>query len=164
MSEWIKHIADRIKEVDHEAALKLHAEARRKGILGSKGPEFYRKTVEAIQRDLNALEEQLKENSTNFPTAAVLTNQVLASITRQACPFVGATLQLMMQQEQIVLTGSTGNPAQGIAMRQHSQTLRFEIGENESVFVAEPFGEKSKKFPHPDELAKHIVELLFNPA
>jgi hypothetical protein len=43
------------------------------------------------------------------------------------------------------------------------QAPRFEIGENEGVFVAEPFGEKGKKFHHPDELAKHIIELLFSP-
>ena len=66
MSEWIKHLADRIKEVDHAAAIKLNAEAHRKGILGTKGPEFYRDTVAALQRDVKGIEDHLKEDITNF--------------------------------------------------------------------------------------------------
>jgi hypothetical protein len=162
MSEWIKHLASRIKEVDHEAAEKLHADARRKGILDAKGPVFYKETVTAIQRDLKLMEEDLKEDVTGFPTTVSTPNAVLATIGRQACPFVTATFQLMMPQEQIVLSGSTGNPVKGIAVRQHGLTFRFEIGENDGVFVAEPFGEQSKKFHHPNQLAEHIVKLLFS--
>jgi hypothetical protein len=115
-----------------------------------------------MQRDLKIMEDDLKDNAASFPTSISMSGPVLSSISRQACPFVGATLQLMIQQEQMTLTGTTGNPTQGSAARQHSMAFRFEVGENDGVFVVEPFGENSKKFHHPDELAKYIIELLFN--
>ena len=85
----------------------------------------------------------------------------MATITRQACPYVQASLQLVMQREEIALSATTANPAQGIAPQQHSANFRFEIGENDGLYTVQVFGEKTKKFHHPDQLSEHIVKLLF---
>jgi hypothetical protein len=169
MSEWIKHLARQIQEKDREAAKDIKAGERRQHIVNEQGPVFYKEMIGALDRDIKSLTEDLAADITSFPTTmqaqgdpGVPNGPVY--ITRQACPAVSANLSLEISQEQISLSYLKINPGP-IAEGQEHQYLpvifRFEVGEYDGPYVVAPFGENPKTFQTPDQLAKHIMELLF---
>jgi hypothetical protein len=152
--EWIQKIADEIKHKEHGPAEQAAKAQRHQHILTTKGKIFFEELIASLREDIDELKAALKGDITDAPTSiqgSMLTN---LTITRTQFPQVQANISYAHDR---ITLGQQLQSGQNRAI-----SYSFHVGEGEGISVREMFGENVKHFNHPNELAKHIMELLFS--
>ncbi len=153
--EWIQQLADDIKRKDHDAAERLAREEHRRQTLTLKGEQFYDGLIRAITDDVAELNAALEGDITASPIAVNGVGERTHKVHRARFPMVQA--QLRYELEGVALNYSRS----GSQSSSRSATYNFQVSANDVVSIREHAGEKPRSFEQPEDLARHLVELLF---
>lgn len=162
--DWIRNLADRIKEVDHDAAKRPISDASKAELMQTAGLAFFNGTAASIERMLVRLRSELRGDITEGSIEVQHRKSDLTlKIHRPAYPFFAASLVFEPENERIRFTYAKANPARISeieAIPSKDNSFLFLLGTHNVLHLVEAYS--CKKFFSPDELAQHVVETLFS--
>jgi hypothetical protein len=161
---WIEQLAADIKEKDREAANAYGREQHRLGVVSAKGHAFFAVVAQELEGTFSEIKAQLQGDVTSSETSIETNgvNQVMMS--RSRFPWFDAVLKY--EQSTIVLDYAQGK---GVAVdpkiagktERQVTVYTFAVTPEDVLLVEEGFGEHPKRFAEPEDLARHITEILF---
>ncbi len=163
--EWIEKLADDTKHKGRDAAEAYGRQLHRSGIIADQGKAFFTALILCLEQDFAEMRAQLQGSAVSCETSVQRNSPSEVRLTRSRFPWFDATLK--HSAEDIVLEHEQGR---GVANEQltHSSTDRqtahfsFQVDSADRMLVSESFAETQRQFARPEDLARHIVELLFH--
>jgi hypothetical protein len=161
---WIEQLAENIKQKDREAANAYGREQHRLGVVNARGHEFFAVVAQALEVDFSEIKARLQGDVTASETSIETNgfNQVM--MARSRFPWFDAVLKY--EQATIVLDyaqgkGVGGDPKIASSIGRQVTVFTFAVAEDDALSAEEGFGEHPKGFTEPEDLARHIMEILF---
>ena len=159
---WIEQLAADIKEKDREAANAYGREQHRLGVVNAKGHEFFAVAAQALEVNFSEIKAQLQGDVTASETSIETNGVNQVMMARSRFPWFDAVLKY--EQSTIVLDYAQGKGVAGdptIVVGRQMMVFSFAVTPEDVLLVEEGFGEHPKRFAEPEELARHITEILF---
>jgi hypothetical protein len=158
--EWIENLAQDIKQKKHEAAEDYGREQHNTGIIADLGMPFFTTLVSCLEEDIAEIRRQLQGDLTSSDTTVQVINGNDVKLTRSRFPWFDA--HVTHQDANIILDyakdrGVAGDPN----LDRKNVHFAFNVAKDDDFSVQEAFSENPRRFQTPEELAKHIIELLF---
>jgi hypothetical protein len=158
--EWIANLAQDIKQKNHEAAEDYGRAQHEAGIVTNLGMPFFTAFVASLEEDVAEIRSQLQGDVTSADTAIQTSGPNAVKLTRSRFPWFDA--HIIYQDANITLDyvkgrGIAGDPS----IDRKTAQFAFHVAEDDTMSIQEAFGENPKQFNQPEELAKHITQLLF---
>lgn len=158
--DWIEDLALDIKQKNHEAAENYGREQHVEGIITAQGMPFFTALVSCLEGDVAEIRHQLQGDLTSSDTTIQSVSPSAVKLTRSRFPWFDA--HLTHQGANIVLDyakarGVAGDPN----FDRRSVHFAFDVASDDSFSIFEAFSDNPRRFQTPEELAKHIIELLF---
>jgi hypothetical protein len=162
--EWIEQLAGEIKEKGREPAETYGRQQHQAGIIDAEGKVFFLGLVASLEQDFSEIRSQLQGSAVSAETSVVKDGPAQVKLVRSRFPWFDAVLQ--HNDADIALDYVQGRGVAGeqtLATSADRQTVHYslQVDPLDRLSVAEAFGDTPLKFEKPEELAKHIVELLF---
>jgi hypothetical protein len=159
--EWIESLAQEIKQAHHEAAEKYGRDQHYAGIVSTAGKDFFMLHVRCLQENVDAIRHQLQGDSTAAEMAVDTVRADEIHISRARFPCVDA--RLTHHEDRITLDyikdpGIQGDPK----LDRTTRTYAFQVGADDILYVQDAFADQPGRYEKPEELARHITELLFS--
>ena len=159
-TEWIANLAQDIRQKGHEAAENYGKAQHRAEIITTQGKPFFTAFVVNLEEDVTEIKRQLQGDVTSSDTLFNTVSPTEVKLTRSRFPWFDA--RVTHQDPNIVLDyakglGTAGDPA----IDRKTCHFTFQVADDDALSLQESFSENPISFRHPDELARHIVELLF---
>jgi hypothetical protein len=159
-TEWIANLAQDIRQKGHEAAENYGKAQHHAEIITTQGKPFFTALVVSLEGYVTEIKRQLQGDVTSSDTLFQTVNPAEVKLTRSRFPWFDA--RLTHQDPNIVLDyakglGTPGDPA----IDRKTCHFTFQVADDDALSLQQSFSENSISFHHPDELARHIVELLF---
>lgn len=160
--EWITNLAQDIKQKDHEAAELYGRQQHQEAIVTAEGQAFFTAVLISLEDNLNEVKRQLQGDATASETTFHTINPTEVQLTRSRFPWFDA--RLTYRNSSIILDYAKGLGVAGDPTIDR-QTLHFafHVAPDDTLSLEEAFGDNPRPFHHPDQLARHITELLFQP-
>jgi hypothetical protein len=160
--EWIANLAQDIKQKGHEAAESYGRSQHQAEIATTQGKQFFTDFVISLEDDVNEIKRQLQGDATSSDTIFQTITPAEVKLTRSRFPWFDA--RITHQDPIIVLDyakglGVAGDPT----LDRKTCHFAFHVDDDDVLSVHESFGDNPRQFHQPEELARHIVELLFQP-
>ena len=158
--EWIENLAQNIKQKNHEAAEDYGREQHNAAIIADLGMPFFTTLISCLEEDFAEIRRQLQGDLTSSDTNVQIVNGNDVKLTRSRFPWFDS--HVTHQEDNIVLDyaktrGATGDPN----FDRKTVHFAFHVAKDDSFSVQESFNDNPRSFQTPDELARRIVELLF---
>jgi hypothetical protein len=158
--EWITDLAQEIQQKGHDTAENYGRSQHLSEIITTQGKPFFIAFVISLEGDVNEIRRQLQGDVTSADTIFQTVSPTEVKITRSRFPWFDA--RITHQDPIIVLDyakglGVAGDPA----LDRKVCHFDFRVADDDTLSLQESFGEDPRQFHQPDELAQHIVELLF---
>lgn len=160
--DWIENLAQDIKQKNHDAAEDFGRQQHKAGIIADLGMPFFATLVSCLEEDVAEIRRQLLGDLTSADTALQIVNVNAVKLTRDRFPWFDA--HLVHHDANIILEyakdrGIGGDPN----LDRKTVHFTFEVGADDAFSVEQSFSETPRSFHTPEELARHIIELLFQP-
>jgi hypothetical protein len=159
---WIEELAAEIKGKDREAANAYGREQHRLGVVNARGREFFGRVAQTLEANFSEIKAQLQGDVTSSETSIESNGLDHVTMARSRFPWFDAVLRY--EQSTIVLDYAQGKGVAGdpksVAERQVT-VFSFAVTGEDRLLVEEGFGEQPKRFAEPEDLARHIMEILF---
>ena len=161
---WIEQLADNIKQKNHIAAEDFGRAQHYAGIVATQGKEFFVALVLSLQENVDDLRSQLQGDLTSSETRVQTTKADEVKVTRTRFPWIDA--RLTHHDETITLDyakglGLPGDPA----LDRKTRAFAFHVAPDDTLSVRDAFpdtySEPPREYPHPEDLARRITEILF---
>jgi hypothetical protein len=159
---WIERLAAMIKERNRDAANAYGGEQHRLGVVQAKGYEFFAVLAQELEVNFSEIQAQLQGDVTSSETSIETNGVNQVMMARSRFPWFDAVLKY--EQSTIVLDYAQGKGVGGDpkSMAERRVTVfTFAVTEADVLWVEEGFGEHPKRFAQPEDLARHIMEILF---
>ena len=158
--EWIEQLAQDIKQRNHEAAQDYGRSQHYAGIISTRGKEFFVALVTCLQENVDALRSQLQGDLTSSETRVQTSKANEVKVNRSRFPWIDA--RLIHQDDTITLdyAKTQGLPADPTLDRK-TRTFAFHVDSGDALSVRDAFTDPPRSYPKPEDLARHITELLF---
>jgi hypothetical protein len=158
--EWIANLAQDIRQKGHEAAESYGRSQHRAEIATTQGRQFFTAFALSLENDVNEIKRQLQGDVTSSDTIFQSISPTELKLTRSRFPWFDA--RITHQDPDIVLDytkglGVAGDPA----LDRKSCHFTFRVDGDDLLSVHESFNDNTRQFHQPEELARHIVEILF---
>jgi hypothetical protein len=159
-NEWITDLAQEIQQKGRESAENYGRSQHQSEVITTKGKPFFVALIIRLEENVNEIRRQLQGDVTSSDTVFQTVNPTEVKITRSRFPWIDARI---LHQDPIVSLdyakslGVAGDPALDRKVRHFD----FRVADDDTLSVQESFGETPRQFHQPEELAQHIVELLF---
>jgi hypothetical protein len=158
--EWIEDLARDIKQKNHEAAEDYGREQHNAAIIADLGMPFFSTLVSCLEEDVAEIRRQLQGDLTSSDTTVQIINGNDVKLTRSRFPWFDA--HVTHQDANIVLDyakdrGVAGDPN----LDRKTVHFAFNVAKDDAFSIQESFSDNPRRFQTPEELAKHIIELLF---
>jgi hypothetical protein len=158
--EWIANLAQDIREKGHEAAENYGRSQHQAEIVTIAGKPFFTAFVIALEGDVNETKRHLQGDVTSSDTLFQTISPTEVKLTRSRFPWFDA--RITHQDPIIVLDyakglGVAGDPA----LDRKTCHFTFHVADDDALSIQESFNDNPRQFDRPEELAQHIVELLF---
>jgi hypothetical protein len=160
--EWIENLAQDIKRRNHEAAQDFGRAQHYAGIVSTQGKEFFVALVLSLQENVDALRSQLQGDLTSSETRVQTTKADDVKVTRSRFPWVDA--HLTHHDDTITLDYAKGPGLPGDpALDRKTCAFAFHVASDDTLSVQDAFpdGAAPRDYPHPEDLARRITEILF---
>jgi hypothetical protein len=158
--EWIADLAQDIRQKGHEAAENYGRSQHQAEIATLQGKPFFTAFVTSLEEDVNEIKRQLQGDVTSSDTIFQTINPSEVKLTRSRFPWFDA--RITHQDPIIVLDYAKGlGVANDPALDRKTCHFTFHVADDDTLSVQESFGEDPRRFHQPEELAAHIVKLLF---
>lgn len=159
-ADWIENLARDIKQKNHEAAENYGREQHIAGIITDRGMPFFTAVVSCLEADVAEIRGQLQGDLTSSDTTVQIVSPSAVKLIRSRFPWFDA--HLTYQGANIVLDyakarGVAGDPN----LDRKTVHFAFNVANDDSFSIQEAFRDNPQLFQTPDELAKHIIRLLF---
>jgi len=159
-NEWIANLAQDIKQKSHEAAEEYGRSQHRAGIVATEGRPFFTAFALCLEEDLNEVKRLLQGDVTASDTIVQSKGPSEIKLTRSRFPWFDA--DIFHRDSTVVLDyakglGIAGDPA----LDRKSSHFEFHVDDDDTLSIKEAFGDHPKQFYEPAELARHIIQLLF---
>jgi hypothetical protein len=164
--EWIANLAEDIKQKGHEAAENYGRLQHKAEIVTSHGQPFFTAFVISLEDDVKEIKGKLQGDVTASDTIFQTINPAEVKLTRSRFPWFDARITyqdpILYQDPTIVLDyakslGVAGDPA----LDRKTCHFAFRVADDDTLSLEQSFGDSPRRFDQPDELARHITELLF---
>lgn len=161
---WIENLADEIKDKGRDAAESYGRDQHRAGIVAAEGKVFFTALVSCLEQDVAEIRSQLQGSAVSCETSVVKDGPAQVKLIRDRFPWFDATLK--HEGETIVLDYARGRGAAGdksllASAERQTACFAFQVDAQDGLSTTESFGDDPQTFQQPEELAKHIIELLF---
>jgi len=160
--DWIEDLAQDIKQKNHEAAEDYGRRQHEAGIIANLGVPFFTALVSCLEEDVAEIRRQLQGDLTSADTTVQVININDVKLTRDRFPWFDA--HVIRQDASIVLDYAK---ARGIAgdpnLDRKTVHFAFTVAADDAFSVQQAFSENPRSFQTPEEMARHIIELLFQP-
>jgi len=158
--EWITDLAQEIQQKGHEPAENYGRSQHQSEIITTKGKPFFVAFVIGLEENVNEIKRHLQGDVTSSDTIFQTVSPTEIKITRSRFPWFDA--RILHQDPTIILDyaknlGVAGDPA----LDRKVCHFDFRVANDDSLSIQESFGEDPRQFHQPEELARHISELLF---
>jgi len=158
--EWIASLAQDIRQKGHEAAENYGRSQHRAEIATTRGRQFFTAVTLCLEDDVNEIKRQLQGDVTSSDTIFQSISPTELKLTRSRFPWFDA--RITHHDPNIVLDyakglGVAGDPA----LDRKSSHFTFHVDDDDLLSVHESFNDNARQFHQPEELARHIVEILF---
>jgi hypothetical protein len=158
--DWIADLAQDIKQKSHAAAEEYGRSQHQAGIVTTQGKPFFTTLVLCLEQDITEIKRQLQGDVTASDTTIQTISPAEIKLTRSRFPWFDA--RITHQDPIIVLDyakglGVAGDPA----LDRKTCHFTFHVADDDALSIQESFNDNPRQFDQPDELARHIVELLF---
>jgi hypothetical protein len=158
--EWITDLAQEIQQKGHEPAENYGRSQHQSEIITTKGKPFFVAFVMSLEENVNEIKRQLQGDVTSSDTLFRTVSPAEIKITRGRFPWFDAHI---LHQDPIIILdyaknlGVAGDPA----LDRKVCHFDFRVADDDCLSIQESFGEDPRQFHQPEELARHIIELLF---
>jgi hypothetical protein len=161
---WIENLADEIKDKGRDAAESYGRDQHRAGIVDAEGKIFFTSLATCLEQDVAEIRSQLQGSAVSCETSVVKESPTQVKLSRDRFPWFDASVK--HENETIVLDYARGRGAaedKNLRASAERQTacFAFQVDAQDRLSAAESFGDDPQTFHQPEELSKHIVELLF---
>ena len=158
--EWIESLAQDIRQKGHEAAENYGRSQHQAEIVTTQGQPFFSAFVISLQDNVNEVKRQLQGDVTSSDTVFQTVTPTEVKLTRSRFPWFDA--RITHKDPIIVLDyakglGVAGDPS----LDRKVCHFTFRVASDDTLSIQESFGAAPREFHHPEELARHITELLF---
>jgi len=162
--EWIEKLAEEIKDKNKDAAAGYGRAQHYAGIVSALGKEFFVSLVLCLQENVDALRSRLQGDATSSETRVQSTRADEVKITRSRFPWIEA--RLTHHEDTLTLDyakglGIEGGPKIDPQSGRKVRTFAFQVAPDDTLVVQDAFAEPPQQYKQPEELARHITELLF---
>jgi hypothetical protein len=158
--EWIANLAEDIKQKGHEAAENYGRSQHQAEIATTHGKPFFTAFVIRLEEDVNEIKRQLQGDVTSADTIFQTVTPTEVKLTRSRFPWFDA--HITHQDPNIVLDYAKGLGVAGDPnLDRKTCHFAFHVDDDDTLSVEESFGDNPRRFHQPEELARYIVELLF---
>jgi hypothetical protein len=159
--DWIEKLAQDIKQKNHEAAEDYGRQQHNAGIIADLGMPFFTTLVSCLEEDVAEIRRQLQGDLTSADTAVQVISINDVKLTRSRFPWFDA--HVIHQDANIVLDyakgrGTAGDPS----LDRKTFHFAFNVAADDAFSIQQSFSDSPRSFQTPEELAKHIIELLFD--
>lgn len=160
--EWIANLTQDIRQKDHEAAENYGRSQHQAEIVTTRGKPFFIAFVISLKDDVDEIKRQLQGDVTASDTVFHAINPTEVKITRSRFPWFDARIT---HQDPIIALdyakglGVAGDPS----LDRKTCHFAFHVADDDTLSIQESSGENPRQFDQPEELARHIIELLFQP-
>lgn len=158
--EWIANLVQDIRQKGHEAAENYGRSQHRAEIATTQGKQFFTAFLISLEEDVNDIKRQLQGDVTSSDTIFQTISPTEVKLTRSRFPWFDATIT--HQDPDVILDyakglGVAGDPA----LDRKTCHFSFHVSDDDVLSVQESFNNNPRQFHQPEELARHIVQLLF---
>jgi hypothetical protein len=158
--DWIENLAQDIKQKNHEAAENYGRDQHNAAIIANLGGPFFSTLAFSLEEDVTEIRRELQGDPTSADTIIQTVSVSDIKLTRSRFPWFDA--HVTHQDANIVLDyakdrGVSGNPN----LDRKTIHFAFNVATDDSFSIREAFSDNPRSFQTPEELAKHIIELLF---
>jgi hypothetical protein len=158
--EWIANLAQDIKQKSHEAAEQYGRSQHQAGIITTQGKPFFAAFVSCLEEDVAEIKRQLQGDVTASETAIQTTGPTEVKLTRSRFPWFDA--RITHHDPTIILDyakglGVAGDPA----IDRKSRNFAFQVTDDDALYLQDAFDDSPKRFHQPEDLARHILQILF---
>jgi hypothetical protein len=160
--DWIASLTQDIRQKGHEAAENFGRAQHQAEVITTQGRPFFAAFVSSLEADITEIKRQLQGDVTSSDTIFQTVNLTEVKLTRSRFPWFDA--RILYQAPTIILDyakglGVAGDPS----LDRRSCHFTFQVSDDDTLSITQSFGDKPKSFHQPEELARHIVEILFRP-
>lgn len=160
--DWIEALAQDIKQKNHEAAEAYGRQQHSDGIIASLSVPFFTTLASCLEEDVAEIRHQLQGDLTSADTTVQIVHLNDIRLTRDRFPWFDA--HVVHQDANIVLDYAKGRGTAGDPnFDRRTVHFAFTVGADDGFSVQQAFSETPLSFRTPEELARHIIELLFQP-
>jgi len=163
--EWIDKLAQDIKQKNRGDAQEYGRAQHYAGIVSARGKEFFVALVTCLRENVDALRGQLQGDPTSSDTRLEIVKPDEVKIVRAGFPWVDA--QLTHHDDAVALEYAKGLGAKSLpvadeaALDRKTRVFAFRAATDDTLFVEDAFAEPPDQYNKPDDLARHITEILF---
>lgn len=160
--EWIEDLAQDIKQRNREAAEEYGRAQHYAGIVADRGREFFVALVSLLQENVDALRGRLQGDPASADTKLHMVNPDEVRISRARFPWVDA--RVIHRDDSIALDyakglGLPGDPS----LDRKTHAFVFKVAPDDALLVEDAFTVPPQPYGLPEDLARHIMQLLFTP-
>ena len=158
--EWIANLAQDIKQKSHEAAEQYGRSQHQAGIITTQGKPFFAAFISCLEEDVAEIKRQLQGDVTASETIIQTTGLTEVKLTRSRFPWFDA--RITHHDPTITLDyakglGIAGDPS----IDRKSRNFAFQVTDDDALYVQDAFDDNPKRFHQPEDLARHILQILF---
>jgi hypothetical protein len=158
--EWISHLAEEIKQKSHEAAETYGREQHRASIIAALGGPFFASFVASLEENTAEIKRQLQGDVTSSETTIQNVTPHEVKLARSRFPWFDA--HITHQESSIIVDYAKGLGVAGdLTLDRKTIHFVFHVAADDSLSVQESFADRPKQFHRPEDLAKHVIQLLF---
>lgn len=158
--QWTTNLAEDIRQKAHDAAEDYGRSQHQAEIVTTKGAPFFQAFANALQNNVTEVQRHLQGDVTSSDTFFQTVSHIELKLTRARFPWFDA--HITFQDPNVVLDYAKG-PGVGTdpSLDRKTHNFTFQIAGTDALFLEESFNENPKRFDTPEDLARHITELLF---
>jgi hypothetical protein len=157
---WTTNLAEDIRQKAHDAAEDYGRSQHQAEIITTKGTPFFHVFANALQSNVTEVQRHLQGDVTSSDTLFQTVSPTELKLTRARFPWFDA--HITFQDPNIILDyAKSPGIATDPSLDRETRNFTFQVVGADALFLEESFNEDPKRFDTPEDLARHITELLF---
>ncbi|NYF50751.1 hypothetical protein [Tunturiibacter gelidoferens] len=158
--EWIENLAQDIKQKSHDAAEAYGRSQHQAGIITTQGKPFFTSLAACLEQDITEIKRHLQGDVTASDTTIQTISATEIKLTRSRFPWFDA--RITHNDSTIILDyakglGVAGDPT----LDRKTRHFAFQVTDDDTLYIQDSFADNPKRFHQPEDLARQIIQILF---
>ena len=158
--EWIGSLAQEIRRKNHEAAENFGREQHRQALVDAQAQPFFTAFATSLEENVNEIKRRLQGDVTASETTLQSVSPTELKLSRSRFPWFDA--HILHRNGVIILDYAKGRGVAGDpTLDRKTCHFDFHVADDDTFSVQESFGDSPASFQQPQQLARHVTEILF---